>query len=111
MMDAGAKAQVYNSFKRLYNFAPEENRREYFLQHYNKYSNFVGSDQSWQTEILGEGLPRIGQQDKVWDFWSVEELPDLPEDARMVFTNGLRRDISMPSIHAKHPWADKYWNG
>lgn len=110
-MDAGAKAQVYNSFKRLYGFAPSgPERRAFFSKHYNRYSSFVGSDQSWQTEILGEGLPRIGQSDKVWDYWTVEELPDAPEDARMIFTNGMRRDISMPAIHKKHPWADKYWN-
>lgn len=111
IMDAGAKQQVYNSFKRLYNFVPDGvDKREYFQQRYNRFSPFVGSDQSWQTEILGEGLPRIGQKDKVWDYWTVEHLPDAPEDARIIFTNGMRRDISMPEIHKKHKWADQYWN-
>lgn len=111
LMDAGAKSQVYSSFKRLYYLVPEQGRREWFLQNYNKNSQFVGSDQSWQTEILGEGLPKIGQQDKVWDYWSIEQLPDVPEDARIVFCNGMKRDLSMESIRAKHSWAERYWNG
>jgi hypothetical protein len=111
LMDAGAKSQVYTSFKRLYNMVPEQGRREHFLRNYNAYSGFVGSDQSWQTEIIGEGLPKIGQTDRVWDYWTIEHLPDVPEDARIVFCNGMRRDLSMPSIQAKHKWADKYWNG
>lgn len=110
MMDAGAKNQVYSSFKRLYNMISVEDKRDFFNKHYNRFSSFVGSDQSWQTEVLGEGLPRIGQIDKVWDYWSIEDLPDLPEDTRMVFCNGMKRDLSMSSIQAKHKWADKYWN-
>lgn len=113
MMDAGAKEQVYNSFKRLYNMIPlppGEEKRQFFLQNWNRFSGFVGSDQSWQTEVLGKGLPRINQDDKVWDYWSIENLPELPTDTRIVFTNGMRRDISMPSIHEKHEWARKYWN-
>ena len=119
MMDAGAKSQVYTSFKRLYNMVPEAlstqegtiDRREYFRRFYNRFSPFVGSDQSWQTEVLGEGLPRIGQSDGVWDYWSVEDLPDLPTNSRIVFCNGMTRDLSMPSIQAKHKWASEYWNG
>lgn len=110
LMDTGAKSQVYNSFKRLYDMAPDGNKRKWFAERYNRSSSFVGSDQSWQTEVLGKGLPKLGQDDKIWDYWTIEHLPDLPEDARIVFTNGLRRDISMPEIHKKHPWADKYWN-
>jgi hypothetical protein len=110
LMDAGTKNQVYTSFKRLYNMIPEGIRTDVFKKEYNKYSSFVGSDQSWQTEVLGEGLPKLGQQDGVWDYWSVEHLPDIPENARIVFCNGMRRDLSMPSIQAKHKWAAKYWN-
>lgn len=110
MMDTGAKEQVYNSFRRLYYMTPEGDRRKWFMERYNQTSQFVGSDQSWQTEVLGKGLPRITQDDKVWDYWTIEHLPDLPNDARIVFTNGMRRDISMPEMHKKHEWADKYWN-
>jgi len=109
-MDAGVKDQVYTSFKRLYHMVPEQVRQQVFKQEYNKYSPFVGSDQSWQTEILGEGLPKFTQEDGIWDFWSIEALPEPPENARIVFVNGMRRDISMPSFHAKYPWMDKYWN-
>lgn len=113
MMDTGAKHQVYATFKRMYDMvpiAPGEQKRKYFQENYNRGSQFVGSDQSWQTEVLGEGLPRITQDDKVWDFWSIENLPDLPMDARIVFCNGMRRDLSMDSIQDKHPWAKAYWN-
>jgi len=113
MMDTGCKEQVYLSFKRVYNMIPlppGEEKRKFFLEYWNRGSPYVGSDQSWQTEVLGQGLPKINQDDKVWDYWSIEELPDLPLDARIVFTNGLRRDISLPAMHKKHPWADKYWN-
>ena len=114
VMDAGAKHHVYSSFKRLYHLVPSDveglDRPAIFKRGYNKYSSFVGSDQSWQTEVLGEGLPKFGQDDKIWDYWTIEQLPDAPKDARIIFTNGLRRDISMPEIHKKHAWADKYWN-
>jgi hypothetical protein len=110
MMDAGAKAQVYNSFKRMYYMIPPEARQQMFRTEYNKLSSFVGSDQSWQTEVLGEGLPKITQEDGVWDYWSIENLPDIPKNARIVFCNGMRRDLSMPSIQAKHKWASEYWN-
>lgn len=89
---------------------PEPNRKQWFQQNFNRYSPYVGSDQSWQTEVLGEGLPRIGQSDGVWDYWSVEDLPDLPTNSRIVFCNGMTRDLSMPSIQARHKWASEYWN-
>jgi len=110
MMDTGAKAQVYNSFKRMYHMIPSDVRQQVFKTEYNKLSPFVGSDQSWQTEVLGVGLPKITQEDGVWDYWSIEHLPEPPANARIVFVNGMTRDVSMPSFHAKHPWMDKYWN-
>ena len=35
LMDAGAKEEVYKTFKRLYMMIPPQHRREHFLQHYN----------------------------------------------------------------------------
>lgn len=110
MMDTGCKEQVYTSFRRLYNMTPQEDKKKWFQEHYNRLSPFVGSDQSWQTEILGKGLPRITQDDGVWDYWSVEHLPGLPKNTSIVFTNGMSRDISLPAMHAKHEWANEYWN-
>ena len=49
MMDTGCKSQVYTSFKRLYQMTPHlpgEEKRKWFIEGYNKTSQFVGSDQS-----------------------------------------------------------------
>ena len=114
MMDAGAKEEAYKTFKRLYMMIPPQHRREHFLQHYNRYSELVGSDQSWQSEVIGNpdkpgAPPRWTWEDGVWDFWNVEELPMLPENSRIIFCNGLRRDPSMKSIQDKYPWVIEFW--
>lgn len=111
MMNAGAKEEVYNSFRRLYQMVPEQGRREWFLKTYNRTSDLVGSDQSWQSEVIGtKNVPRWTWDDGIYDYWNVEELPELPENAKIVFMNGLRRDASLPEFQKKHPWIDKWWN-
>lgn len=109
MMDAGVKASVYKSFNRLYSMIPQQFREEHFRLNFNKFSEFVGSDQSWQTEVLGKGLPKWTADDGIYDYWTVEELPILPANARIVFTNGMRRDVSMPAFQRKHPWIMEHW--
>lgn len=114
MMNAGAKEQVYKSFRRLYNMIPPNGRREWFLQNYNKFSDLVGSDQSWQSEIIGnpdapDAPPRFGQDQGIYDFWNIEDLPELPENSRIIFCNGMRRDPSMKTIQEKYPFVKEHW--
>lgn len=109
LMDAGSKSQVFNTFNRLYNMIDPKVRPEVFKQMYNRLSPLVGSDQSWISECLGRGLPRFGQEDGIYDFWTIEELPKLPENTRMVMMNGMRRDASMKEFQEKYPWIENYW--
>lgn len=110
MMDAGSKSNVFTTFNRLYNMTHPEHRFKLFRSVYNQLSPLVGSDQSWISEVLGPGLPRIGQQDGVYDFWTIEELPKLPSNTRIVMMNGMRRDASMKEFQEKYPWIESYWN-
>ena len=110
-MNAGAKSQVYHTFRRLYDMTPNENKREWFQKRYNRSSEFVGSDQSWQTEVLGKGLPRWGNEDGLYDHWQIENLPngELPSNARIILVNGMTRDPSLPSFQEKYPWMVEHW--
>lgn len=75
-------------------------------------AKYVGSDQCWQSTILAEGdqpPPKWSREDGIYDFWNIEELPKLPSNARIIFFNGMRRDMSMPKFQKKYPWILEHW--
>jgi len=75
-------------------------------------AKYVGSDQAWQSTIInGHSVkpPKWSWEDGIYDFWNIEGLPALPENARIVFFNGMRRDMSMPDLQEKYPWINENW--
>jgi len=73
-------------------------------------ADYVGSDQCWQTTAIGEDKhPRWSWEDGVYDFWNIEGLPRLPENARIICFNGMRRDMSMKKFQDAYPWIEEHW--
>jgi len=75
-------------------------------------AKYVGSDQCWMSTILdnhSEKPPKWSKEDGIYDFWNIEELPKLPMNARIIFFNGMRRDMSMKKFQKKYPWILENW--
>lgn len=73
-------------------------------------AKYVGSDQCWMTTVIGEGThPRWSWEDGIYDFWNIEELPALPENSRIIFFNGMRRDMSIKAFQDRYPWINEHW--
>lgn len=73
-------------------------------------AQYVGSDQCWLTTAIGEGKhPRWSWEDGIYDFWNIEGLPRLPENSRIIFFNGMRRDMSMKKFQDQYPWINEHW--
>lgn len=102
MQDAGSHEEVWNTFNMVRVFdaskAPPTQR--------------VGSDQMWQSVILGKGkYPQWTWEDGIYDYWNIEELPggELPANAKVIMFNGMRRDMSMDKLQRKHKWIKEHW--
>lgn len=73
-------------------------------------ARYVGSDQCWLTTAIGpKKHPRWSREDGIYDFWNVEGLPALPANSRIIFFNGMRRDMSMKVFQDKYPWINEHW--
>lgn len=124
----GSVDHVYKSFDHIYRVSKITGTTEAFFRGWNAgymepdhdlkkmvNTGYVGSDQCWIVNALGEHTFPVklnGFENGVWDFWQIEDLPfgSLPGNCNAVMVNGLRRDVSMESLHAKYPWLSEYWN-
>lgn len=103
MMDAGARAEVYEAFD------PVEYAKLPAL--YAKAGMVHGgqSDEGWMTYMLGQGEATVGRAEGVWYFKHIAGMRDLPPDTRMVVMNGRRFDPSMASWQRTSPWLLEHW--
>jgi len=73
-------------------------------------ARYVGSDQCWITTAIGPKLrPRWSREDGIYDFWNIEGLPKLPENSKIIFFNGMTRDMSMKKFQDTCPWIEEHW--
>lgn len=96
IQDAGKNSEVWEKFtySRWKSISPQ----------------FVGSDQAWQSYMLKpKQYPKLGQKDGVYDCWAIEHLPSIPANTKIVFFNGMVRDMSMPYWKRKLPDVIKEW--
>lgn len=123
----GDVSHVHKSFEHIYGATRNSGTTEAFFKAWNSGTlaqdpetgqmvniGYVGSDQSWVVNVLGEyTYPRKinDLEDGVWDAWAVADIPggELPANACAVFVNGMRRDPSLPEWQEKYPWVKKYW--
>jgi len=109
MMDAGARAQVWETFD------PETSPEAA--------SRFVGTDQAWIAHCLGPDEAVWTNREGVYsraDTPKASAMPGLtrrrygcdpgtlPKDARIVFWHGPF-DPSMPEVQDEYPWVRDHW--
>lgn len=100
MMDAGARAQVWETFDPV-----ESPRRGSAL-------NYVGSDQAWIGACLGRNEAKWTLADGVysWRMHLRRNRGMLPADARLVFFHGSSGDPWQPIVQKRAPWILDHWH-
>lgn len=98
MLTAGSKVKVWEDF---HEFVPE-------LTHELR---LIGSDQAWLSYILGPGEATWTPDDGIYNFKRHIQHRDqrLPDNARIVFFNGLETKPWMPHIQKHNPWIKEHW--
>lgn len=93
LMDAGAHAEVWESF------GPSAEAK---LERAARAGTATRTDQGWVRLVLGKTAPVWTEADGVHEAWQTEER--LPEGARIVFFSGPR-DPSTTDL----PWVREHW--
>lgn len=98
LMDAGARAQVYDTFDPI-----ESPKRGRAL-------GYIGSDQAWIGACLGPGEKKFGPKDGVYSYRN-EIAPKggiLPPNARIVVFHG-HVDPWQPTTQTRHRWVREHY--
>lgn len=103
MMNAGARAEVYEAFD------PTEYAKLPGLYLKQGMKHGGQSDEGWMTYMLGSGEATVGRAEGIWYFKHIAGMKDLPPDTRMVVMNGRRFDPSMASWQRTSPWLLEHW--
>ena len=96
MMDAGARQQVWDDFVADPKAACHRAER------------YIGTDQAWIGECLGEGEATWGPEDGVYNYKREVQGRGLQDNARIVFFTGAV-DPSQPELQKSDPWILEHW--
>jgi len=96
IMNAGARKQAWEKFEGMTSMDKAHQM------------GYKGSDQAWLPLILGANEPTWGPDDGVYSYRGSIKRTSLPENARMVFFQGIQ-DPWDRKTQQESPWIKSHW--